>query len=128
LHSIAGLQKNSALLQRVALAELAPAGMYQAAGSKQRMIGELDYAPGNWDKRRRVIARPEHDAPSANPRFIVTNLKGRPKALYKYMSCARCESENRIEEAQLDLIGLRASCLSFRPVNYVCYWPHSPAP
>ena len=44
LHYIVGLQKNPALLQRVALAELAPADMYQRAGTKQRMIGEFEYA------------------------------------------------------------------------------------
>lgn len=114
LHYIVGLQKNSALLQRVAMAELALADMYQAAGSKQRMIGEFDYAAGSWDKPRRVIARLEHDARGANPRFIVTNLKGGPKALYERLYCARGEAENRIKEAQLDLFGRRASCHKFQ--------------
>lgn len=114
LHYIVGLQKNSALLQRVALAELALADMYQAAGSKQRMIGEFDYAAGSWDKPRRVIARLEHDVRGANPRFIVTNLKGGPKALYERLYCARGEAENRIKEAQLDLFGRRASCHKFQ--------------
>jgi hypothetical protein len=114
LHYIVGLQKNSALLQRVALAELALAEMYQAAGSKQRMIGEFDYAAGSWDKPRRVIARLEHDARGANPRFIVTNLRGGPKALYERLYCARGEAENRIKEAQLDLFGRRASCHKFQ--------------
>jgi hypothetical protein len=114
LHYIVGLQKNPALLQRVAVAELALADMYQAAGSKQRMIGEFDYAAGSWDKPRRVIARLEHDARGANPRFIVTNLKGGPKALYERLYCARGEAENRIKEAQLDLFGRRASCHKFQ--------------
>lgn len=114
LHYIVGLQKNSALLQRVAVAELALADMYQAAGSKQRMIGEFDYAAGSWDKPRRVIARLEHDARGANPRFIVTNLKGGSKALYERLYCARGEAENRIKEAQLDLFGRRASCHKFQ--------------
>jgi hypothetical protein len=114
LHYIVGLQKNSALLQRVAVAELALADMYQTAGSKQRMIGEFDYAAGSWDKPRRVIARLEHDARGANPRFIVTNLKGGPKALYERLYCARGEAENRIKEAQLDLFGRRASCHKFQ--------------
>jgi hypothetical protein len=88
--------------------------LYQAAGSKQRMIGEFDYAAGSWDKPRRVIARLEHDARGANPRFIVTNLKGGPKALYERLYCARGEAENRIKEAQLDLFGRRASCHKFQ--------------
>ena len=114
LHYIVGLQKNAALLQRVALAELALADMYQRAGTKQRMIGEFDYAARSWDRQRRVIARLEHDAHGANPRCIVTNLKGRAKALYERVYCARGEAENRIKEAQLDLFGRRASCHKFQ--------------
>lgn len=114
LHYIVGLQKNAMLLQRVALAELALADMYQHAGTKQRMIGEFDYAARSWDRERRVIARLEHDAHGANPRFIVTNLKGSAKALYERVYCARGEAENRIKEAQLDLFGRRASCHKFQ--------------
>lgn len=114
LHYIVGLQKNSALLQRVELAELALAEMYQKAGCKQRMIGEFEYAAKSWDRQRRVIARLEHDARGANPRFIVTNLTGGPKALYERVYCARGEAENRIKEAQLDLFGRRASCHKFQ--------------
>lgn len=114
LHYIVGLQKNVALLQRVELAELALADMYQRAGTKQRMIGEFDYAARSWNRQRRVIARLEHDAHGANPRFIVTNLKGSPKALYERVYCARGEAENRIKEAQLDLFGRRASCHKFQ--------------
>lgn len=94
LHYIVGLPKNAVLLERVALAD-----MYQTAGCKQRMIGEFDYAARSWDRPRRVIARLEHDARGANPRFIVTNLKGGPKALYERVYCARGEAENRIKEA-----------------------------
>ncbi len=114
LHYIVGLQKNSALLQRVALAELALADMYRKAGTKQRMIGEFDYTARSWDRQRRVIARLEHDAHGTNPRFIVTNLKGGPKALYERVYCARGEAENRIKEAQLDLFGRPASCHRFQ--------------
>jgi hypothetical protein len=114
LHYIVGLQKNAALLQRVALAELALADRYQRVGTKQRMIGEFTYAAGSWDRERRVIARLEHDAHGANPRFIVTNIKGGPKALYERVYCARGEAENRIKEAQLDLFGRRASCHRFQ--------------
>ena len=114
LHYIVGLQKNAALLQRVELAELALADMYHKTGGKQRMIGEFDYAARSWNRERRVIARLEHDAHGRNPRFVVTNLKGGPKALYERVYCARGEAENRIKEAQLDLFGRRASCHKFQ--------------
>lgn len=110
VHYIIGLQKNSALLARVEMAELALAEAYQAAGTKQRMIGQFDYGAKSWDRERHVVARLEHDARGANPRFVVTSLEGDCAALYEQLYCARGEAENRIKEAQLDLFGRRASC------------------
>ena len=109
-----GLQKNSRLKQQVEMAELALAEQYTARQTKQRMFGEFGYAAAAWDKPRRVIARLEHGAQGANPRFIVTDLAGSPKALYERRYCARGEAENRIKEAQLDLFGRRASCHRFQ--------------
>ena len=114
VHYILGLQKNAALLKRVELAELAIADAYQATGIKQRLIGEFDYAAGSWERERHVIARLEHDARGANPRFVVTSLQGDCAALYEQLYCARGEAENRIKEAQLDLFGRRASCHKFQ--------------
>lgn len=114
VHYMIGLQKNATLLKRVALAELALADAWQATGTKQRMIGEFDYAAASWDRERHVIARLEHDARGANPRFVVTSLQGDCTALYEQLYCARGEAENRIKEAQLDLFGRRASCHKFQ--------------
>ena len=111
---IIGLQKNSRLNEQVALAELALAEQYTARRTKQRMFGEFQYAAGTWDRARRVIARLEHGEQGSNPRFIVTDLPGAPKALYERRYCARGEAENRIKEAQLDLFGRRASCHRFQ--------------
>jgi hypothetical protein len=111
---IIGLQKNSRLKQQVEIAELALAEQYAAKQIKQRMFGEFAYAAGTWDKPRRVIARLEHGAQGANPRFIVTDLPGSAKALYERRYCARGEAENRIKQAQLDLFGRRASCHRFQ--------------
>jgi len=114
VHYIIGLQKNAQLLQRVELAELELADMYQHAQSKQRLIGEFSYAAGTWDRERRVIARLEHDARGANPRFVVTSLEGDATALYEQLYCGRGEAENRIKEAQIDLFGRRASCHKYQ--------------
>ena len=110
---IIGLAKNEALLNTVAMAQLALAEQYQREGGKQRWIGEIKYAARSWDCERRVIARLEHDARGANPRFVVTSLRGDAQALYELMYCARGEAENRIKEAQIDLFGRRASCHRF---------------
>ena len=111
---IIGLQKNARLQQQVELAELALAEQYAARQTRQRMCGQFDYAVRTWDKSRRVIARLEHGPQGANPRFIVTDLKGSPKALYERRYCARGEADNRIKEAQFDLFGRRASCQRFQ--------------
>jgi len=111
---IVGLQKNSLLLDQVALAEHALAAQYEAQGTKQRMIGEFRYAARSWDRERRVIARLEHSAQGPNPRFVVTSLEtSDAKWLYEDLYCARGEAENRIKEAQLDLFGRRGSCRRF---------------
>jgi hypothetical protein len=73
------------------------------------MLGEFQYAAATWDKERRVIARLEHGERGANPRFIVTDLPGSPKALYEHRYCARGAAEHRIKEAQLNPFGRRAS-------------------
>ena len=111
---IIGLQKNARLQQEVEFAELALADQYARAGTKRRMFGEFSYAARTWDRPRRVIARLEHGPQGVNPRFIVTDLRGSPKALYERRYCARGEAENRIKEAQLDLFGRRASCHRFQ--------------
>jgi hypothetical protein len=111
---IVGLAKNEALLNTVAVAQLALAEQHQREGGKQRWIGEITYAARSWDRQRRVIARLEHDARGANPRFVVTSLQGGDaQALYEQLYCARGEAENRIKEAQIDLFGRRASCHKF---------------
>jgi len=102
------------LLERVSIAELALAEQYEAAGVKQRLIGEFRYAARSWERERRVIARLEHSAQGANPRFVVTSLKaGDARSLYEDLYCARGEAENRIKEAQIDLFGRRGSCRRF---------------
>lgn len=83
---------------------------YQASGEKQRLFCELQYAAGSWDRERRVIAKAEHTAKGANPRYVVTNLVGEPQALYDQVYCARGEMENRIKEQQLCLFADRTSC------------------
>lgn len=113
VHYIIGLAKNPTLLDASALAQLALAEQHQQSGGKQRLIGEFSYEARSWERERRVIARLEHDARGANPRFVVTSLQGDPETLYEQLYCARGEAENRIKEAQIDLFGRRASCHKF---------------
>lgn len=105
-----GLAKNARLLElaKPLLAEAAQA--HAQSGAKQRHFAALDYAAQSWDRARRVIAKAEHTAKGANPRFVVTSLQGDPQALYDEVYCARGEMENRIKEQQLGLFADRTSC------------------
>ena len=110
---VVGLAKNKAL-ERLAgpLMEQARE-QFEQSKQKQRLFGELSYAAGTWDKRRRVIARIEHADKGENPRFVVTSLAGDGKDLYEQTYCARGEVENRIKEQQLGLFADRTSCHDF---------------
>ena len=115
---ILGLARNARL---AALAgpgmALAEAG-FAETGLKQRRFAELAYGARSWDRERRVIARLEHGAKGANPRFVVTNLAGDGRALYERVYCARGEMENRIKEQQLQLFADRTSCHRWWPNQF----------
>ena len=89
---------------------------FRRTGQPQRIFGSFSYAAGSWDRRRRVIAKAEHNAQGANPRFVVTNVPGDPQELYEDVYCQRGEMENRIKEQQLGLFADRTSCHRF-PAN-----------
>ena len=72
------------------------------------------YQAGSWPRSRRVIAKLEANEKGLNPRFVVTNLKAEPRAIYKEY-CQRGEMENRIKEQQLGLFADRTSCTWWWP-------------
>jgi hypothetical protein len=110
---ILGLAKN-AVLERLARDEIERAErQFRRTGQAQRVFGSFTYAAGSWDRRRRVIAKAEHTAQGANPRFVVANVPGDPQELYEDVYCQRGEAENRIKEQQLDLFADRTSCHRF---------------
>lgn len=91
---------------------------YMTTKEKQRIFGEFQYAADTWKDKRRIIAKAEITVRGPNPRFVVTNMKGRPRILYEKIYCARGEAENRIKEQQLDLFGDRTSCMNWLPNQY----------
>jgi len=107
---ITGVAKNQKL-KALSRALMEEAGQRAArTGKKQRMFGEIRYAAGTWDKKRRVIVKAEHTAKGPNPRYVVTNLEGGPQELYDKLYCARGDMENRIKETQLEMFSDRTSC------------------
>jgi hypothetical protein len=110
---VLGLVKNPALL-RAAADEIARAErQFHKTGHPQRLSGRSSYAVASWDRPRRIVVKPEHNARGANPRFIVANEPGDPQVLYDDVYCQRSEMENRIKEQQLDLFADRTSCHRF---------------
>jgi hypothetical protein len=107
---IVGLARNTRLEALLAPTLAEAQAEFKTTQTKVRKFIELRYAAQSWDKERRVIAKAEHTAKGANPRFILTNLDGDGQHLYDKVCCARGEMENRIKEQQLDLFAERTSC------------------
>ena len=115
---IVGLAKNARLNKDAETVMGQAKAAYQDSGQTQRLFAELRYGAKTWTKRRRVIARLEHGAKGANPRYVVTNLEGDGKQLYEQLYCQRGEMENRIKEQQLDLFADRTSCHDWWPNQF----------
>ncbi len=82
------------------------------------IYGEARYRAHRWSRARRVIIRAAvvvHPGrvPKANPRFVITNLRGWPQSLYERVYCARGDIENRIKELKYGLAIDRTSCTNF---------------
>jgi hypothetical protein len=107
---IVGMAKNNRLNRRAFTLIEAAERHYRETGAKQRLFTDIVYGAKTWDRPRRVIVKAEHSAQGANPRYVVTNLKGEAKRLYERLYCARGDMENRIKEQQLDLFADRTSC------------------
>ena len=110
---LVGMAKNSRLLALAQPLMEQAKNQSEATGEKQRLFTWLEYAAGSWDRKRRLIAKAEHDAKGANPRFVVTTLEGDAQQIYDARYCARGEAENRIKEQQLGLYADRTSCHDF---------------
>lgn len=125
-----GLAKNARLLRAIGGALHEAQQMFAARGQAARAFRDLEYrTQKSWSRTRRVVAKAEHLAKGANPRFIVTSLSAERCAaqpLYEELYCARGEMENRIKEQQLCLFADRTSCQSMR-ANQLRLWLSSVA-
>jgi Transposase DDE domain group 1 len=113
LDYIFGLPQNTRLKKQIERQMAQAAAQYEQTKAPARVFTEFLYATQDtWSRQRRVIAKAEHIAKGANPRFIVTSLSQEQTAqeLYEKVYCARGECpENRIKEQQLDLFADRTS-------------------
>ena len=109
-----GLAQNARLKKQIKAQMAQAQAQYEQTKVAARVFTEFMYATKDtWSRQRRVIAKAEHIAKGANPRFIVTSLSQEQIAgqeLYEKVYCARGECpENRIKEQQLDLFADRTS-------------------
>jgi hypothetical protein len=115
---IVGMQKNPKLLTMASAWREQAQERFAAGGEPQRIFGEFAYQTRSWKRERRVIAKAEHNAQGANPRFIVTSLAEPPQEAYEWIYCARGDMENRIKECQLGLFADRTSCHLWWPNQF----------
>lgn len=112
---IVGIAKNKRIIEQAEPWISQAAMQFDHTQEKQRVFGEIVYQAESWDRPRLVIIKAEHLEKGTNPRFIITNLPGKPQDLYESTYCARGEMENRIKEQQLDLYADRTSCHDWWP-------------
>ena len=113
-----GLARN-ARLERIVGGELQQVRQeYARTAQPARIFKEFVYRTHkSWSRGRRVVAKAEHLAKGANPRFVVTSLPAEwmeGRALYEQFYCARGDMENRIKEQQLALFADRTSTALLR--------------
>lgn len=115
---VVAIAKN-AVLKAFAEPLMEKARLLSAASEEtEHCFGECQYEAGTWDGDRRVIFKAEvvrHPGrePKDNPRFVITNLKSKPKFVYQRVYCQRAPIENRIKELLYGLNIDRTSCTRF---------------
>lgn len=113
-----GLAKNTRLLSLIDKELHEMQVQFEETKQAARTFKEFRYRTlTSWSRERRVVAKAEHLAKGANPRFIVTSLSPEEYAaqpLYEQHYCARGDMENRIKEKQRMLFADRVSCRTMR--------------
>jgi hypothetical protein len=112
---VLGLARNVRLERSVAPALEQAQRQFEQTQQPARVFVEFEHETlsGSWSRKRRVIAKAEHIAGKANPRFVVTSLDQPAQPLYEDLYCARGDMENRIKE-QFVLFADRASAGTMR--------------
>jgi hypothetical protein len=114
---VVGLPGNARLDKRVRRLRGRARVLFRTTGQATPVFGETRYAARSWGRTRRVIMKAEvvqypGRAPRDNPRFVVTNLRLPPEAVYTVYR-QRGDVENRYKELK-DSLGLgRTSCPRF---------------
>jgi hypothetical protein len=115
---VLGLAQNTRLKARITAEQEQARVEFERTKEAARVFTDLQYRTlESWSRERRVVAKAEHLAKGANPRFVVTSLTAESRAakpLYEEDYCGRGEMENRIKEQQLHLFADRTSAATMR--------------
>src|SRR3954452_10466242 len=115
---VLGLAKNTRLKATSAAEQEQARAEFELTRQPARSFADLRYRTlDSWGRERRVVAKAEHPAQGANPRFVVTSLTAEDrgaKPLYEEDYCGRGAMENRIKERQLHLFADRTSARTMR--------------
>ncbi len=114
---VVGMASNTRLEKRIQRLMGKARMRAKATGRTEHLYGETRYAAKTWSRKRRVVMKAEvvrHPgrAPKNNPRFVVSNLSGAPRAVYQ-LYCQRGDMENRLKELHHGLEMDRTSCSHF---------------
>lgn len=109
-----GLAKNPALLKKAGPAMSQAEELFRRRSEKAQCFSGFYYAAGTWSHSRFVVAKAEHSALGANPRFVLSSLEGFPADLLYHAYCERGQCENRIKDLKNALLADRLSCSSFK--------------
>ena len=123
---IMGLQKNSRLAQQVELAELALAEQYTARQSKQRMLGEFEYAAHTWTRcgassRGLNTARKVPTRASSSPTW-----RAHPKRCTSGGTALAAKPRTGSRKRSLTCSGAARVATASRPTNCGCCWRRWP--
>jgi DDE family transposase len=86
---------------------------WQTTGERVRLFTSFIYKAHSWSQPRKVVAKVERTAAGLNPRFVVTNRRGKAQAIFDFYE-QRGQAENFIKELKNDLCADRLSCSSYR--------------
>jgi hypothetical protein len=112
---LVGLQPNVRLKKLAAHLQERAKRRFLKTGRKVHLFHAIRYrARRRWPRSYRVVIKAEHQDVGPNVRFVVTNLPGRPDALYDGVYVARAEAcENSIKDLKNVLKADRLSCHRF---------------
>lgn len=77
-----------------------------------RVVSDVAYQAGSWDHARRVVYKAETMQQGTNTRFVVTNRRDPPQAVYDWYG-ERGETENWIKDLKRACWADRLSCHGF---------------